>query len=155
MHLSRRLVLTVGCLALLTVIGGCGKRKGHLHGSIKYKDKPLVVATVTVFDEDQRPFQATVKDGTYSVEGIPEGPITVIVVSGNPAKSGKGPPNAKKRPGAKPLPGETKDDPGEEKQVEPPPGWFAIPKKYADVTTTPLKFPLKPGDNDYPINLVD
>src|SRR5262249_45740170 len=112
----------------------------------------VVVGTVTVYDEEERPFQSMIDQGRYYVSGIPEGPIKIIVISEDPNKSNL-PPGAPKREGSKPRVKGGKA--GEEDSIKPIEGWFKIPNKYADPKKTPLKMTLKPGDNDYDINLVD
>src|SRR5262245_32918211 len=101
MNFSRSLRLAAIGLALLALVAGCGKRKGQISGTVKYKGKNVVVGTVTVYDEEERPFQSMIDQGRYYVSGIPEGPIKIIVISEDPNKSNL-PPGAPKRAGSKP-----------------------------------------------------
>lgn len=133
------------------LVGCSGGAKGSLSGTVQYKGKPVVGATVTVYDADKKPFQASVIDGRYSINGITAGPIEIIVTSPNPNETaGRKDPEGS-RSGRRP----NTEAKAPETPAAPVAGWFPIPSKYADTKSTPLKFTLKAGHNDYDINLAD
>jgi hypothetical protein len=134
-------------LAFLGTVGCGSKQTGDLSGTIKYKGKDVVTGTVTVYDADKKAYQGSIDQGKYSVKGIPQGVVTVVVVSADP-----GPAKGEKLPG--------KDRPGREKRPTPEDqvpitGWFALPKKYEDPATSPLKTTIGPGSNSFDISLTD
>ena len=140
---------------VLPFLVGCGdKPTGTLSGAVSYKGKPVVSGTVTVYDAQTRAYQGTIADGRYQVANVPEGAVTIIVVSKNPAQTAT-------RPGPADVPGKGggKDDPkgggGGPAMTPPPTGWFALPKNYEDASTSPLKTTVKAGENPYDLTLID
>lgn len=117
---------------------------------MQYKNKAVNTGTVTIFDDQNRPYQGPIQNGQYSVSGIPAGPVQLIVVSQNPVVAVAAPP---------PRPGEKGGRPAKPPQDGQAPadasGWFAIPKKYEDMKTSNLKTEVKSGPNTYNLDLKD
>jgi hypothetical protein len=131
-----RPVVGVGFLVLLAA--GC-QSKGHVTGKVTFKDKPLVYGTVLFVGSDGSSVQAMIqRDGNYSADGVAVGDAQVAVNSPNPKSIGIF--TTWKNPAKKPPPLEI-------------PGWFEIPTRYGDVTTSKLNLAVKGGSNTFDIEL--
>jgi hypothetical protein len=142
MNFTYRLSILAAFLTSAFVVG-CSKAPGDLSGTVTYKGKSVVTGTVTAYDSDKRPYQGAIEQGQYTIKGIPAGPVTLIVVSQDPAA-------ASQMPGGRPAgPGrEGGREGGRGAPATPIAGWFAIPKKYEDINTTDLKTEVKSGPNN-------
>jgi hypothetical protein len=123
-----------GVLLALMSFGlcGCGSKKGSVSGKVTYQGKLLSTGMVIFVDKDGfvSPPAGIEVDGTYSANNVPVGPVTVCVEV---------------------LPilgGDTGGDP-----KQPRPRYVPIPEKYKDAKQSDLKFDVKPGANDYDIEL--
>jgi hypothetical protein len=161
MNLKYRFAFCLAFVAAL-IVAGCSKPTGELSGSVTYKNKSVVTGTVTVTDANKKVYQGTIDQGQYSIKGIPVGPVTMIVTSPDPNASapppmptgGAGPAgtpggvgNTGPRTGGRETKGLT--------PATPIAGWFAIPKKYEEPSTSNLKTDIKVGPNTYDIKLDD
>lgn len=89
LHFRKIVLVFVGMMGLLAFnFAGCpgfGDSTGTLTGQVTSAGKPVLWGTVTVIGSDNRPHTATIQpDGTYSVAGLPPGPVRVSVQSANP-----------------------------------------------------------------------
>lgn len=127
------LVLGTACAAL----AGCGAGTGELTGTVTYNSKPVRTGTVSVMADDGSLKSGTINDdGTYTVAGVPTGPVKVGVSSPDPRTIKV----------------------AQRKKSEPPPKadasmWFAIPPKYAEPKDSGLSTTVGGGKNDFPITL--
>jgi hypothetical protein len=140
---------TVALLAFaLSIVFGCGSAEelpetASVRGSVTLRGQPLLGGTITFQPqqiEQGNPGYADVQpDGTYRVttyranDGAVLGPHTVTVEV-FPGQRG----------------GPESGLPGSESKLPSP-----IPARYRDPAKSPLKFEVKPGDNSFPIELVD
>jgi hypothetical protein len=135
----------VGLLAVLLAALGCGGGPADVSGKVSYQGKTLVFGTVVMQGPDGLAIPGTINpDGTYRVVGVAPGKVLIGVVSRDP-----GPPSAAKgRVSGKTSREGEEAGPGAERSK-----WFPIPPKYEDHTKSGLTTTLKPGPNQYDIDL--
>ncbi len=141
-HVALVFLLTGAMLA-----SGCGSTPSELTGSVRHQNKDVVAGTVTAYDTEKNAYQGSIEHGRYTISGIPPGTVQIVVISPNPAGMAS-PPQAdgtKRTGGREPRP-KTGDEP-------PVVGWFALPNKYEDLATSPLKTEVKAGPNTFDIVL--
>ena len=135
---ARSLAYRVMAAGLLLFLAGC-QGTGNVAGKVTFQGKPLVYGTVLLIGSDSKSVQAQIQpDGSYSASGLAPGEVKVAVNSPNPKRVAIN--AAWKDPNKKPPPLEV-------------PGWFAIPQKYEDVSTSGLTIPLMSGANEFDIDL--
>lgn len=145
-RLPTRLAALLVLAATLFTVGCGGKPVGHLAGKVTYKGKPVVAGTVTVYDAEKKAYQGGIDQGNYTVKNIPEGPVQLVVISPNPGgaqAAGEDP----RRPKRDPRPGE--------EQAPPIVGWMALPKKYEETSSSPLKTTVVAGTTTFDLELKD
>jgi hypothetical protein len=131
------LVLLVGAL----VMAGCGSARGTVTGKVTMGGKAVPLAMVTFHGKDSQGKDVqrnatTGLDGSYHVTGVPAGDMTVTVENVNSAANiSVPPPKGLDIKAGDPIPP------------------TAIPKKYLALTTSPLKYTVKAGSQDFPIDL--
>lgn len=102
-----RLLTVVAAGLLPFLLAGCAEVLGDVSGEVKLGDKPLANGTVTFqsMTRKKKSYPATVKDGKYSIVGIPVGEVTITVQGSNspppPVPTGKGTPAPKALPKTK------------------------------------------------------
>lgn len=117
---------------------GCGGGTGELNGTVTYKGQPLHTGSVLVFGRDGIPHSGLIQDdGTFSVPGIPTGPVKIGVSSPDPREQRVA--MRKKDQEIKPAPVMPK--------------WIAIPDQFADPDKSDLTFTVKHGKNSFNIDL--
>jgi hypothetical protein len=105
---------------------------GQVSGTVTYQGKPLPIGTVSFLDSsNQHLASSAINDGTYAIPvKVPVGPVKVIVAT--PGRvSGR-------------LP---KTKSGESHTV------ISIPAKYGNTDSSGLTYTVKPGPNEYKIDL--
>jgi hypothetical protein len=113
----------------ICIIVGCGPSRGTVSGKVTYKDKSVTWGTVSLFASDNMQYSGEISsEGTYTIANVPAGAIKACVVSPNP--------DAASRAGFDARRGVA--DRVDRKKARPPVNWFAIPEKYADISTTTL-----------------
>jgi hypothetical protein len=127
--MNRRSVLRVVLLGALCLVlaGGCGSRGGTVRGKVTRKGKPVVWGTVTLIGSDGVQYAGQLTpEGTYSIPGVPGGPVKIAVSSPNPDGSSRGGPAAANAG--------TGDGPAPEALANRPPAgaWIRLPEKYSD-----------------------
>lgn len=120
---------------LLLSLAGCQGR-GDLQGTVKYQEKMLQMGSVLAVGGDGIPHSDLIKNGSFHIKDLPAGPIRLAVNSSDPGTAKFG---ARK--------------PDEEKFTPNRTGWFPIPAKYAEFSTSNLTFELKAGPNKHDITL--
>ncbi len=121
-------------------------KTGTITGTVTYKGRPLPGGTVAFHPaRGQAVFSGPIRaDGTYEVRGVPVGEARVTVdmalTKAGPAKG----PKLKTPPQDKVLPGKA----GAEGQR-----YVPIPRAYADVKTSGLRFEVRPGKQTLNIQL--
>ena len=131
--------IRVGAVVLLLAVTGCADRKSEVTGRVSYKGKPLVFGTITFAPKGATagPTSAEIRpDGTYSVLGLPPGPVQIGVFSPDPK-----------------IPRETKNG----KELWPTAAdrnaWFPIPSQYNQPFSSGLDIVLTPGQNTHDVDL--
>ena len=133
---SRLQICWLGLLCIL-LLAGCGGGTGDLKGTVTYKDQPLRLGSVVVVGRDGVPRSGTIQeDGSFSVTGVPAGPVKIAVSSPNPGEQVVG---LRKKDDVKPVADSSK--------------WVAIPDKYGDFDKSELVFNLKKRSNTFDIEL--
>src|SRR5262249_46163481 len=114
-------------LALPLILAvGCSSGMATMKGKITYQGRPVTFGSVTVLDEDSTAHSGLIEpDGTYTVEGVHPGKVTIGVSSPDPRKSR----HQRDRP---------KSSPTAKESGPPPPGWFPIPGHYATTHSSGL-----------------
>jgi hypothetical protein len=136
-------VLIASCtlfLVTLVMVPGCGgPTKGSLSGSITYADKPVKIGKILAWGGDGSVREGDINpDGTYQVNDVVAGAITLCILSANPAETPE-----RKEPGA----------PKSDAPKVNPKDWFPIPVEYTDVKASPLKTTITSGANKYDIKM--
>jgi len=142
----------VGLFALVA-LAGCDSGPGPrapVKGTVTFNDRPLTAGTISFFGPKNRVGSAPLmEDGSYEVLDAPVGEVTITItipelstggIVGVPAPS-------KPVPG---LPASPDQDPGKKR-----PGTVVvdIPQQYKKQETSPLKYTVNKGSNDYDIVL--
>ncbi len=146
-------------LALVAVIVGCGGPKrttmAMLSGKITYNDTPVTLGDITFYPTgaDGAPVAGQIlSDGVYEVSDLPAGEykVTVITDRYDPAKKPPPPRGGQGKEYKMSPRGKGWEDKGQTTGT-----YVAIPKKYTDKETTPLKVSVKSGKNSEPLKLTD
>jgi hypothetical protein len=129
---------------------GCGSGKGDVSGQVKFKGEPLPSGRVTFVCQAgaKEVFSGEILKGTYTISGIPVGPVKIMVETFQPAPAttlptkipGGIPPNIK----GMPAPGAPPPAPGK---------YVAIPSRYGNVEKSGLSYTVTAGHQDHDINL--
>jgi hypothetical protein len=135
--LGARLLLVVACALPVLTAAGCQGR-GNVHGKVTYNGKPVVFGTVLFHGKDGLRQGNISPDGSYAVRDVAAGEARAAVNSPNP-RGIELYPNKNPKYKQEPYPDV--------------PGWFAIPNKYEDVSTSGLSYTIKGGSNQIDIEL--
>ena len=141
------LLIVAGSLATI----GCGNPTGTVSGKVYYQEKPLKGGNVTFVNTEQKvsrlaPIQ---EDGSYKVEKVPVGEVTITVETQSLKPAGRGnlptyaPPAGKESPGGYKPP----------KLAENAKRYTPIPGGYATAETSKLKYKVESGSKDHDIKL--
>lgn len=148
-------LLTVLCLAL-SCLSGCGKKQATVKGKVSFKGQPLTSGNIAFVDGGGRIAPGTIKsDGTYLVANVPVGEVTITVQTAPPMMAMMGMGSKPKKPsGLAPMP---KDmipaDYQENSPDKKPLPVVPAPEKYNKVETSPLKYTVQSGTQEYNIDL--
>jgi hypothetical protein len=139
--------LLVLLLAALTT--GCGASTGTVSGVVKYRGAPLPAGRVTFLCKTgKKPvFRTDIeKNGEYTVEDVPVGPVVILVESFPPAPATAPSPDV---PGMNPPGGAPAPKP------KPPGKYVAIPRKYNDFENPALTYTVVRGEQTHDLVLED
>jgi hypothetical protein len=175
----------IGLVPLLLgiIVLGCNKAPttGVITGKVTYKGQPIKAGNVTFHTEEKGSYNASLAlDGTFSISGVPPGPVTVTVYTEflNPntnapdysttAKSTRGVPNLKLAPAPKQVvQGKGAKITDERRAADQAAGmrpmsyeemaarFVRIPLRYSRPTTSDLKFTVEPGKQEKDFDLKD
>ena len=127
--------------------GGSGPR-ARLHGSVKLAGVPVTNGVVVFVAGDNMTYLADIhQDGTYAVDGVPYGPVTVSVQQSPPR-----PPPRPTTPGKKSF-GEAKDAQVAEESPDAKIDGPVVPKRYSDPGQSGLAFEVKQPDQEWSADL--
>jgi hypothetical protein len=133
-RLSRWMLSLSSLLTVLAITAGCGSDTASVAGSVTIDGKAVTSGRVVFHKDGQAPAIANINnDGTFELaiadsKGIQPGLYKVTVASyniGTPARPG-----------------------------DPPPAKLITPRRYVDVTTTPLATEVGTGSNQVALTLV-
>lgn len=133
----RRVSCAAGLIAAIVSITGCGgKYDASVKGAITFDGKPLPRGTIKFLPAQSGPaaYGMVESDGSYSImtgrdNGLPPGDYTVTVVANEPSVPGSNP------------------------SLPPAPGKPITPPWYRDQAKSPLKYSVKPGRNEFNMDL--
>jgi hypothetical protein len=154
----QRISLALLFVALLAA-QGCGYQRSRIEGTIKHKGKPLGGAVVTFFGPDNMTYTADTKsDGTYDIDGVPQGTVRVSIQLPPPRPKSRATPDLRKERDAFAKGQAKADDLGKmARQTEPPqptaPPASALPAQYGSPSTSGLSFELKEPVKEYSVDL--
>ena len=137
---ARRTELRIVFLVLLAVIGcGGNKNEFEVSGTVRYQGQPLPTGTVSFLDSSNQWLASSpITKGKYTIKGkVPVGPVKITVTTPGSSKTGGRPPNVKAK----------------NKLGEPFPQVIPIPAKYSSADSSGLTYTVKPGENNFDIDL--
>ena len=131
---------------MLGCIAGCGSTTGTVSGTVKYKGTPLATGRIVLQRIEGRSdvYEGPIKDGLYSIRGIPLGSVKVAIESFVPD-----PESLKNVPKGLGIP------PGKSADRVAPGKGITIPKHYADISRSGLEFSVTSGQQNKDFDLTD
>ena len=129
---------------------GCEKKyaRGRIHGKITYQGIPVTNTTLIFLGVDNMAYRAELNEqGTYSLDGVPIGPLKVSLQQAVPRVPKKADPDLNAKEG------------GEKKDASLPPPSIAIkpsfqlPPSYANPEQSGLSFEFKQSNQEWSIDL--
>lgn len=127
---------SLAAVHLLTLVVGCGG-SGSISGVVTCKGKPIITGRVTAVVGDEGPRVGLIQsDGKYRIENVPVGLVKLAVESPDPLTQPSG----------------GDGDNGNKKPTRPP-GWIALPAKYADASKSGITMDVRSGNNSKDIPL--
>ena len=146
------------CLLLSALLGsfaltvvGCSGGKGEVSGRIKFKGEPLPSGRVTFACQagDKEVLSTEILNGSYTVSGIPVGPVKILVETFPPPSLTTRPPT--KIPGG--IPPNIKGMPEPGTRPPPPEKHVAIPLRYSNLGQSGLTYMVTSGQQEHDILL--
>ena len=155
---SRRALGASWLGVLLILSAGCGS-KGTVSGKVTVNDEPVRRGTVT-FTASTSTWASSVpigEDGIYTVINAPPGPVKITVASadanpraGSKLKTRKGQEKEEASGGIEDMPPSVRN---RFNAAAAGPGGPSVPKKYNKPETSDLTYEVKPGKQQYDIQL--
>jgi hypothetical protein len=144
-----RLAALAALVLAVQALAGCGRPTGSVSGKVILKGQPLTAGDVTFIGADQRVASSPIQpDGSYAIPQVAAGKAQIGVTP--PIKVTTGMPRGMKMDGGKMgAPGADTAAPPPASAGKPP----AIPDQYLDPTKSGLTYEVKPGPQDYTIEL--
>ncbi|MGA2032096.1 MAG: hypothetical protein ABSG68_07575 [Thermoguttaceae bacterium] len=132
-------------LALLPAgVCGCG-RAAAVSGKVSYQGRPVTYGSVIMVGADKKARSGVIQsDGSYSVEGVAAGPVSIAVLSRDPAKG-----RAARRESKEAQPASQ----GAAPPVTAGNGWFPLPRKFENPETSGLGCTVAAGHFDHDVEL--
>ncbi len=140
-------------LAILACFPGCGDGpRSRVHGKVTYLGNTVTGGTVIFLGKDNMTYVADIyPDGTYSVSGVPRGPVRVSVQQPPPRPGAKSENAPRLVPKVDP---EGKNSKAVVTEIpEPKTSGPRVPAVYADGNQSGLSFEVKDPDQEYNIDL--
>jgi hypothetical protein len=87
-HISKNTRRFGWFLVSMLLVGTCGcGRTAKVTGKVAYQGRPVTYGSVMFFSPDKTVRSAAIEaDGSYTVEGVPRGPVQIAVISRDPSK---------------------------------------------------------------------
>ncbi len=129
---------------LLAAAGGCGKR-ATVTGKVTYQGRPVTYGSVIFLSADNTARSGAIAaDGSYTVEGVPLGAVKIAVISRDPSKG-----RSVVR-GRKPA---RSDNHARTASPKPAAGWFPLPSRFENATSSGLGCDVASGQLHYDIEM--
>ena len=141
--------------------GGCGGGVGSVEGEVTVHDKLVPEGTIAFFPQEANNeiLVSPIKDGRYFVEKVPRGKAIIVVMTKEPAmvpKQTKG----RKKKSAPPPPVKAGGPDGsvtapkvDESEMELPPGYVGVNRRYGEPTTSGLELNIVGGKQTHNLKL--
>ena len=144
------------CVLCLLALSGCGSEKtAHVSGRVTYKGEPVLDGEITmVTNKDGRVDWSFIRDGDYTIHRAPVGEVTVTV-RGRTVRT----PNTNAAGGRDAYIQKKREQYEREKRGEPiveevePDDPARVPAKYSQVQTSGIIYNVKPGKQEYNLDL--
>jgi hypothetical protein len=118
-------------VVLAGLAAGCAPGKGSISGRVTFNKTPVASGRISFHSEvgNHEVFNAVIKDGKYSIDGVTAGKARVSVISTTPVKGG----DLKKGRGTQTV--------------------STLPPRYADADKSNLSLTVQSGSQDFPVDL--
>jgi hypothetical protein len=139
-----RRIAAILLLVLLVGAGGCGKT-ATVTGNVTYQGRPVTYGSVIFLNADKTARSCAIAtDGSYRVEGVLPGTVSIAVISRDPAKGrsavrGRKSTSPAKTAGASPS--------------VPATGWFPLPSRFESPASSGLSCDVSSGLSSHDIDL--
>jgi hypothetical protein len=149
--IARRTLSVAALVVVLAGALGCGSKQTDVTGKVTYKGKSLVAGNVTLVSASGTSHSGAISsDGTYTIPGVPLGPVKIGVTSTDPGTSpaaagrvsGRDSRSSAEKAGAAKAPAPVAGE-----KVA---GWFPIPTTVMDPNKSNLTGSAEP---DKPLNI--
>ena len=145
-----RKILFLLILSAAVVATGCGPARSRVHGTVRYKGKPLTAGMITFLSPDNQNYRADIgPDGTYDITGVARGKVRVSIT----VEANRPMPRPDPVKGSDPVGGKEAKSDDEGKMARQttmrPSANLLIPAMYADPSKSGLEFELKEADQEY------
>jgi hypothetical protein len=127
-------------VAVLLAVAGCSRSTGTVSGKVTFQDQPLPAGSVSFVHADGTTVSGSIQEGNYSIDKVPTGPCTILVVS-LPLPRSMWNPQQKQGVGG---------DVGSSDKLR---KGIAIPARYGDPKQSDLHYEVTSGRQNYPIDL--
>lgn len=146
-------LLILSSFSLLCLSGCGGKKVATVSGKVTFNGKSLTAGNIAFVGKTGIGHGTIKQDGSYVVPNVPVGEVTITIETPPPRRGGMaGMMDAPKAPSGVPaMPKEMIPADYQEKQSSVP--VVPAPEKYSKVETSPLKYTVKSGKQEYKIDL--
>ena len=142
-----RLAALLALALAVQAVPGCGRPSGSVSGKVLLKGHPLTAGDVTFIGADQKVASSPIQsDGNYAISKVAAGPAKISVTP--PIKAVSMPRGMKMDPGKMGAP--SPDSSAAPASEGKPP---AIPEQYQDPSKSGLTYDVKPGPQEFTIEL--
>lgn len=156
-------VCAAGLLVVAGLTAGCGDYpRARVHGKLTLAGQPLTGATVIFLGRDNMTYIADLHpDGSYAVDGVPQGPVRVSVQKPPPRPAPRPiPPAGQPGGGGKTAQADPVDDRAKASRLEAveatapaKPAGPQLPARYADPKQSGLGFEVTGPDHEWSVDL--
>ena len=131
-------------VAAVLAVAGCSRGAGTVSGTVTIGGQPVANGQISFVTQAGMPYTFNIAaDGTYQADGLPPGEMTVLVFVPRPPSADRVP--VGKSGLAKKLAAARAAKPA----TAPTPTGPTVPAKYADVTTSDLRYTVTTGPQTY------
>src|SRR5262245_39174883 len=150
--MNRTACFTIMFVGALTLVAGCGQRRGTVSGTVTQKGRSLAAGQVSILPPSGVPIMAEIKDnGQFEAKDVPYGDMIVMVMP----PAGAGGPTAAEKAIRKKFVEEINPKAKVLEAGPMPTAKVYVPAKYSDPTQTPLRVAVKSSKVSLDIALDD